>query len=147
MPVATTRLAQVGPRDSQPLVLGRSDEHPLEQLPIGALNLGAIVERSPRLGDPGGQGVAHRLELTEIESFRLHCDRRHRRGESEARKGLAHQARELTLQATDLTPQLSAGEELVATDEKLSPAVSIQQIRHNPFECRSDRLPVRRWLR
>ncbi len=71
MPVATTRLADVGAGDPQPLVLGRSAQHPLQQLAIAGLELGPILQPSARFADPGRQRVADGLEIAETQRPRL----------------------------------------------------------------------------
>jgi len=65
--VAAAVKAEVLAGDANPLeVLGRG-EHPLDQLPVAILDPPALDQRLPRLGRPGGEIVAHRLELAEVE--------------------------------------------------------------------------------
>lgn len=53
MPVAATRLTDVGARDLQPLVLGWSGQHLLQQLTVAGLELGPILQLVARDADPG----------------------------------------------------------------------------------------------
>jgi hypothetical protein len=61
MPVAATRLTDVGAGDPQPLVLGGSAQHPLQQLAVAGLELGLILQPAPRHADPGRERVADGL--------------------------------------------------------------------------------------
>jgi len=110
MPVAAAGLTDVGAGDPEPFVLLRGRQHPLEQLAVGGLEPGALLERPPAVGDLGGESVADRLELAETERPRLGRRRGHAGVDSEARERLGDDRRQLALQATDLAPQLSAGE-------------------------------------
>jgi hypothetical protein len=61
--VPAARLADVGARDAQPLVLGGGLEHLPQELPVSALQLRPLAQLEPRGRDPGREGVAHPLEL------------------------------------------------------------------------------------
>jgi hypothetical protein len=69
--VAATRLAEVVARDAQPLEVLGTGEHPLEQLVVAGLELGPLTQRLACVLDSIGQGVANRLQLTEVECSRL----------------------------------------------------------------------------
>ncbi len=71
MPVAAAMLADVGPRDLKPLVLGGFRQHSLEQLAVTGLQLRLCLKLSPRVADPTSQRVTNSLQLTEVESARL----------------------------------------------------------------------------
>jgi hypothetical protein len=131
--VTAAGLADVGARDAHPLVLGRRRQHFPQQLAVAGLQLVAPVQRLPGRGDARRERVAHPLELFEPGDARLGVTRGDRRVEREAGEGLGSQAGELMLETTDLTPQLSACEALVASHSQLRERVSIEQIRHkNP---------------
>jgi hypothetical protein len=61
--VAATRLANVGPRDPHPLVLGRRRQHFLEQLTIAGLEFILLAQGLTRDRDPLGQCIANLLQL------------------------------------------------------------------------------------
>lgn len=61
MPVATTRLPNVSPGDSQPPVFGGRGEHVAQELAVTLLQLVALAQRDTSLGDPSRQGVTHSL--------------------------------------------------------------------------------------
>ena len=83
VPMAATRLADVGPRDPQPLEVGRFGEHVVEQLAVGGLELGPSARaRGPRRSAP--PAVAHLLELAEPEGPRLRPRRPRRASRSRA---------------------------------------------------------------
>jgi hypothetical protein len=126
VPVAATRLADVGTRDSQPLVLGGRGQHFLEQVAVASLELVLLAKRDARFGDSSRQGVAHPLELFQPRDARLVERRRDPRVEGQAGEGLRAQGRELVLEAGDLTTQLDACEALVASHSKRGECVSIE---------------------
>jgi hypothetical protein len=132
MPGAAAGLADVGTGDPQPLVLGRSGQHPLQQLTIARLELGPILELTAGDADPGRERVADRLQLAQAERPRLICESTDSGVDREARKGLGDQGAKLRFEAADLTPQLDPGEPLVAIYAKRSAPVSVEQIRHSP---------------
>ena len=63
MPVAAARLADIVAADPHPAVVLRRGQHLAEQLAVGLLDEGALGEGVVRFGDPGGEGVAHFLQL------------------------------------------------------------------------------------
>ncbi len=132
MPLSTAGFAEVGAGDPQPLVVSRGGQHPLEQLPVRSLERSALLELALPLGDLGGEGVAHRLKLAEVERSWLPRRGRHAGVDPEARECLGDKPAELPLEASDLAPQLGAREKFVPADKRLSPVVSVKQIRHNP---------------
>jgi hypothetical protein len=138
--VATARIAEVFTRDPQPLVLGGSRQHFLQQVAITSLELVLPPQGMASLRDPIGKRVANLLELLESGNPRLAEASRDSRVERKARKCLAAETRQLVLESADLTAQLSAREALVASHLKRSKRVSVEQIRHKPeIECRSRR--------
>jgi len=130
VPVAAARLAHVGARDTQPLVLRGSREHFLEQVAVPSLQLIALPERQVGLPNPLRQRVAHALELVEAGDPRLAEASRDAGVEREPRKRSRAEARKLMLETTDLTSQLGAGKALVAPYPKRCQRVSVEQIRH-----------------
>jgi hypothetical protein len=138
VPVAAAGLADVGARDPQPLVLGRSREHVLEQLAVARLQLAALLQRHTHLADPLRQRVANPLELLETRDPRLAEAGGNAGVKSKAWKRRGADAGELVLQAADLPAQLRTGKALVAPNPKRCQRVSVEQIQHrNPSECRS----------
>ena len=69
--MAAARLAEVVARDAQPLEVLRAGQHPLQQLAVAGLELGPLAQCAARVLDPIGQGVANRLQLTQVERSRL----------------------------------------------------------------------------
>lgn len=132
MPGAAAGLADVGAGDPQPLVLGRSAQHLLQQLSVSSLEFGSILQLAAGSADADGERVTDGLEIAEVEhSWRL--------GEGadagvdlDARKGIGEEGSELGFEAADLSPQLDSGEPLVAIDSKRRARVSVEQIRHSP---------------
>jgi hypothetical protein len=130
MPVAAARLADVGARNPQPLVVGGRGQHAAQELAVAGLQLPLLPERHPRCGDPLGQRVPYPLQLLQAGYPRL----REMPGDGglkgEPRKCLNSKAGELVLETGDLAPQLGAREALVASHSKRRERVSIEQIRH-----------------
>ena len=126
------RFAEVGAGDPQPLELGGVGEHLLEQLPVGGLDPGSFSQGIARRGNPRRQGIANLLQLTEADQPRLGRGGRDRGVKCETRKRLAGQLGQLSLEAANLSPQLSAGETLVALDANPSEGVSVEQLLHDP---------------
>jgi len=140
MPVAATRLADIGTRDPHPLVLGRRRQHVLEQLAVAGLQLILLAQGLTSDGDPLSQGIANLLKLLEPGDARHGEAGRDLGVEREAGEGLSAEAGQLVLEAADLTAQLSAREALVASHSKRLECVSIEQIRHKTrIECKSRR--------
>jgi hypothetical protein len=52
-------------------VLGRGGQHLLQQLAVAGLELGAILQLSPRDADPGRQRIADDLQIAEAQRPRL----------------------------------------------------------------------------
>lgn len=136
MPAA--RLADVGARDPHPLVFGRRGEHLAQQVAVARLNRRALAQHHAGAGDPLGERVANSLKLFEAGYARLAEVAGDRGVEVEPREGLDGEARELVLEAGDLSAQLSACEALIASHSNRAERVSIEQIRHKTrTECRS----------
>ena len=91
-----------------------------------------LAERLFCLGNANGQVVAQPLQLAEIENPRLGSDRRDAVLDRDAAEPLGEQRGELTLEATDLAPQLGPGEALVDLDAKRHRTLSCEQLRHRP---------------
>ena len=77
---------------------------------------------------PLGEVIAQALELAKVEHPRLASLRAHPAVHRNPAEGLGEEARQLPLQATDLTPQLATGEQLVGIDVKK--CVPVEQIGH-----------------
>ncbi len=114
-------------------MLGRSAQHPLEQLAVAGLQFGPIMQPAARDTDPGRKRVADRLEVAEAQGARLARAGADARIDLDPREGVGEERAELRLEPADLTPQLSPGEPLVAIYAKRrSASVSVEQIRHSP---------------
>lgn len=136
--MAAAGLTDVGAGDPHPLVLGRGRDHLLEQLAIAPLQLVLSTQGQTRRGDAVGEDIPNALQVLQVRHPRRIRAGRHRRIDRDARESLRREARELVLEAADLTPQLGAGEALVAPQPKHRERVSIEQLRHGPeIECRS----------
>jgi hypothetical protein len=145
MPGAAAGLADVGAGDPQPLVLGRSGQHPLEQLTVARLECGALSQLKPGLAYPGRQGVADSLQLAQAKRPRLTRNGADSGVNREARKGLGDKRAKLGFEAPDLTPQLNPCKPLVAIDAKLNAYLSLKQIRHSPptsVDQHTDRIAI-----
>ena len=145
MPGSAAGLADVGAGDPQPLVLGRSGQHPLEQLAVTGLELGALLQPKPGLADPRRQGVADSLQLAQAKRPRLTRNSADSGVDREARKGLGDERAKLGFEAPDLAPQLNARKSLVAVEAKLSAYLSLKQNRHSPrtsVDQHADRIAI-----
>jgi len=126
------RLAEVRPRDPQPLVLGRRIEHPPKQRAIVRLEFLALDQGTTGRGNPLRQRIAHPLELLEPRHPRLARPTADLGVDFEPRKRLRSQPRELVLEPADLTPQLYARKPLVASNPKRGKRLVCEHIRHEP---------------
>lgn len=127
--------AEVVARDLQPLVLGRSGKHPLQQLVVALLQLVALAQPGLRLADPLRQRVADRLQVPQAEHAR---QRRHSGDlglDPLPLEALGEQPRQLPFETADLPPQLRPRQPLVAARAKRDPAVSVEQIRHTHHQA------------
>jgi len=124
--MAATRLADIGARDTQPLVLGRRGQHFLQQLAVLGLQLAPLLERGTGLADAFGKRVAHPLKLVEPRDTGLAVSGRDAGVQGKPGEGLSAKPRELVLEATDLAAQLGAGEALVASHSKRRKRFSIE---------------------
>jgi hypothetical protein len=113
-------------------VLGRSAQHPLQQLAVAGLELDLFLQPAPRDADLGRERVADGLEIAEAQRPRLAREGADAGVDLDAGKGVGEERGELRLETTDLTPQLDSGEPLVAVNAKRSASVSVEQIRHSP---------------
>jgi hypothetical protein len=119
-------------------VIGWRGQHPAQQLAVACLQLALLLEGDAGGSDPLGEGVAHLLQLVEAGDPRLGEMTGDGSVDGEAGECLDGEAGELMLEASDLAPQLSAREALVASNSKRREHVSIKQIRHiDRFECKS----------
>ena len=132
MPVPAAWRADVVARDPQPLVLGGSGQHPLQELAVARLEIVLRIQRAAGTGNPIGERVANPLQLLQARDTRLAEPGRHGGIEIEARKCLAVEAGKLVLEPADLAPELGAREALVASNSKRGEHVSIEQILHEP---------------
>lgn len=119
MPVAATRLADVGAGDPQPLVLGGSAQHPLEQLAVAGLELGSFLKAAARNADPGRERVADRLEVAETQRPWLARESADAGVDLDTGKGVGEERAELRLETADLSPQLGARQPLVTVDPQV----------------------------
>lgn len=129
MPVPAAGLADVGARDPQPLVLGRSGEHVAQKGPVALLQLIALAQNGARLDDARRERVADALQLAEIGNARQTCRRRNADINREPRERLRREPGQLALQAPDLTPQLDPRQPLVARSKRRG-SVSLKQPGH-----------------
>jgi len=113
-------------------VLGRSAQHPLEQLAVAGLELGLILQPAPRHADLGSERVADGLEIAETQGPWLAREGADAGVDLDTGEGIGEECAELRLETADLTPQLDSGEPLVAVYAKRSASVSVEQIRHSP---------------
>ncbi len=127
--------AQVVARYLHPLVVLRSSQHPLQQLPVVGLQLALLPQRAASILDPRRKRVADGLQLAEVEHPPLARERRHLRRHLQTAKCLSHEPRQLGFEAADLAPQLGPSEALVASYPQCTPAVSFEQMRHTHSEC------------
>jgi hypothetical protein len=148
MPVPAAGQPDVGIGDPHPLVLGRRLQQLLQQESVGGRDAGALAKSGAAFLDPGRQRIANLLQLTEAERARLVRLCGHGGVDLHPREGLDDDVGEMTLEAADLAPQLSAGKTLVASYPKRRETVSIEQIRHRAHpECSSRHRPLRRLMR
>ena len=112
MPVAAAGLADIGAADPHPAVVLRGGEHLAQKFAVGLLDEGALGEGAARVGDAGGERVAHLLQLAEIEDTRL-TGRRDPVRDAHPPEPLGDERAQLTLQPPHLTPQLAASLALV----------------------------------
>jgi hypothetical protein len=113
--VPAAGLADVGPRNPQPLVLRRRLQHAPQQLAITGLDDRLIAQRQAGLSDPHGEVVAHLLQLLETSNARFGEMGGNPGVEIEPRKGLDGEAGKLMLKAADLATQLGSREALIAS--------------------------------
>jgi hypothetical protein len=141
VPVAAAGLADVGAADADPAVTLRGGDQVDKKFAVGLLDEGALGEDAVRLGDLGGERVAHALQPPEVE----HPGLPH--GLDQVRhlhppEPLRDQVPELPLEPPDLPPQLRARSQLgfqlpvlchplgyKGQTVDLSP---VEQIRHRP---------------
>lgn len=134
MPDAAAGLADVGAGNADPLEVLRGDEHPAQQLAVVGLNLFPLDQRPACRGDPVGETVADRLQLTEVEHPRrggCGCDPVGHIGVSE---GVAEEPRQLRLEPGDLPAQLQPRLALVDSAVEPGELLSSQQGGH-PEKC------------
>lgn len=118
MPVAATRLADVGTGDPHPLVLGRRRQHLPQQLMVALLQLVLLTQRDAGLRDSLGKGVSDALQPAEVGDPRRPRQGRHAGVDLESWESLGGEVRQLPLEAPDLAPQLGPRQPLVAADSK-----------------------------
>jgi len=107
VPMLAAGLADVLVANPDPAVIGRVGDHPLDQLTVDLLGVGAPGDLRPGLGEAMGERVPGPLELGHPEdpgstgSADGPLD-------AEARKGRGEELAELALHAGDLTTQLDS---------------------------------------
>ncbi len=160
MPVTATRLTEVLARNTHPLEISWRGQHPLQEHPVAGLELGPLAQSAPRVLDPHRKGVSHLLQLSQAKHARLRQRGRDLCIDCETRKGLGHQRRKLPLEPPNLPSQLNSSEAVLAGFARrgaaihpkrrptlwiqLRPTLSVEQITHSQFECRSPRLSPKR---
>jgi hypothetical protein len=110
--VAAAGLTDVGTADPHPAVVLRGGKHLAQKFAVGLLDEGALGEGAARLGDAGGERVAHLLQLAEVEDARLAGGRDPVR-DAHPPEPLGDERAQLTLQPPHLPPQLRPGGQLV----------------------------------
>jgi hypothetical protein len=118
VPVAATRLADVGPGDSQPPVLGRRRQHLPQQLMVALLQLVALTQCDAGVRDSLRKGVSDALQLAEIGDPRRPRQSGNAGVDLESWESFGGEVRQLPLEAPDLAPQLGPRQPLVAADSK-----------------------------
>ncbi|HEX5983215.1 MAG TPA: hypothetical protein VFY69_03315 [Solirubrobacterales bacterium] len=121
---------EVLPRDPHPLVILRRGEHLPDELVVVRLDPSTLLDGEARLGDPGDEAVANRLELAEVENPRRGRDGIDPVGDLGMAEGLGEEARQLALQARDLPAQLQPRVALVSLAWKPGELVLSQQSGH-----------------
>ena len=114
--MAAARLADVDTGNPHPLVLGRRRQHLPQQLAVALLQLVAPAQRGAGIRNPLGKGVPHALQLAEIGDPRGPCHSGNPGVYREPREGLSRKSSQLPLEASDLAPQLSPRQPLIASD-------------------------------
>jgi hypothetical protein len=122
--------AEVLAGDLDPLVVLGGGEHPLDQLAVLILDPPPLDQRLPSLGDPVGEAVANRLQLTEVEDPGRRGERADSMGHIGVAEGLAEETRQLRLEPPDLAPQLQPRLALVDGDAEPGKSLFSQQRRH-----------------
>jgi len=107
VPALAAGLPDVGVEDPLPLVGGRVVKHLLDQLAVLLLDVADVVEAGSDVLDPGGEPVAHLLELVHGQDPRA-AQPRDREVDAGSREGRAEQPRERELQRGDLPAQVGA---------------------------------------
>lgn len=114
-------LADVLVADADPPVLGRVGDHPLDQLPVRLLMIGAAGDLGSGLGEAVGQGVAGGLELGQAEDPRP-AGRSDGPVDAQAREGGGEELAELALHPRDLAAKLDPGSAALLTEVALAQA-------------------------
>jgi hypothetical protein len=127
--VAAAGLADVVAADPYPAVVLRGGQHLAEQLAVGLLDEGALGEGVAGFADPGGEGVAHLLQLAEAEEARGARCRNPVRDVHPA-ESLGDERAQLMLELANLTAQLGTRCQLVYYLE------SLQHSRHKQILSR-----------
>jgi hypothetical protein len=104
----TAALADILVGDDHPAVAFRLGDHPLDQPPVGLLDVGSARELRLGVAQPQGEGVPDPLELPGREHART-ADGADAPVQAGAREGGGEQLAEPALELRDLAPEVVAG--------------------------------------
>jgi hypothetical protein len=130
MPVAAAIEAEVLAGDPDPLEVLRCGEHLLNQLAVLVLDLPPLHQSPPCLGDPLGEAIAYRLQLTQVEYPWGGSDGIDAVGNLRVAESLSEDLAQLRFQAADLAPQLRARLALVDPGAEPGELLTFQQSGH-----------------
>lgn len=130
MPVAAAFEAEVLPGHLDPLEVLGCSKHPLDQFAVLGLHPLSLHQGAPGLGDPVGQVVANRLQITEVEHPRRRGDGVDSMRDRNVTEGLAEERGQLRLETADLAAQLEPRAALVDLDPELGELLTFQQSGH-----------------
>jgi hypothetical protein len=128
--VAAALEAEVLPGDPNPLEVLRSGKHSFDQLAVLVLDLAALHQSPPCLGNPLGEAIAYRLQLTEVENPWRRGEGTDAVGNFRMAKSLSEQLAQLSFEAADLAPQLQARLALIDPDAEPDELIAFQQSGH-----------------
>jgi hypothetical protein len=125
-------LADILVRHPDPAVVVGVRDHPLDEVAVRFLDVGAAAELRLSLAHPDDEGVANALELGRPEHARA-ADRSDAPIDAAAREGGRPELTQLSLESGDLAAKLVAQKPIVAgADEiELVPCLLCQYLRHD----------------